>query len=158
MYRHKVVQGLAALIEKYGSGGKDPIMAAVWFGIKGQVPSFLASLDDNEQAVAEIHQSIMEALDIKAPPGYKWDIQGVSIKLVPDVKEVVIVPAEESLAIEVKPVKKKPKARKKKKPTPVAEVEAVVEPAKEGKDRLEYYRKGREPPVEPTEESSGQEN
>lgn len=137
MYRHRVVEGLSQLISRYGSGGKDPMMRAVWYGIKGQIPSFLASLDSNEEAIAEIHQSIMEALDIEAPLGYRWDIQGVSIRLVPEIEEVSIVPIEAEVLQEVevkveekpKP-KRKPKA-KKPKPTPVAEVEAVVEPAEE---------------------------
>lgn len=61
-YRHKIIQGLAQLIERYGGKGSDPIMKSVWWGIRGQVPSILKSLDDNDEAVAEIERKVREVL------------------------------------------------------------------------------------------------
>lgn len=64
-YKHKIVEGLSQLIDKYGGKSKDPMMAAIWWGIKGQIPSILQSLDENEKAIAEIRDKLMEVLDIK---------------------------------------------------------------------------------------------
>ncbi|GAH06629.1 unnamed protein product, partial [marine sediment metagenome] len=49
-----MVQGLSDLIERYGGGGQDPVMKAIWWGLKGQVPMILQALDNSEEAIAEI--------------------------------------------------------------------------------------------------------
>lgn len=110
-YKHRVVQGISELIEKYGGGGEDPIMRSVWWGIRGQVPSFLQALDENEEAIAEIEKKLYEVLDIKEP----------------ETKELVISPADKSLVVEPKPKQK----RRKKAAEKIAEAEAVVEPVEE---------------------------
>jgi len=62
-YKHRVVQGLADLLNKYGGGGSDPIMRAVWFGMKQQIPLLLKSLDENEEAIASIERTLKEVLE-----------------------------------------------------------------------------------------------
>lgn len=64
-YKHKIVQGIADLVEKYGGESKDPMMRAIWFGIKGQVPNILQSLDENEEAVTTLREKLIEVLDLK---------------------------------------------------------------------------------------------
>jgi len=108
-YKHRVVQGLHELIEKYGGGGHDPFMKAVWFGIKGQVPLILSTIDNSEEAIAEIEKKLREVLGIEEP-----------LK-----EEPVVKLAEESVALQIKPKKAKKKAK------PVAEVEVTVEPTTE---------------------------
>ena len=66
-YRHKIVQALSDLIMNFAGKGKDPIMRAVWYGIKGQVPSILQILDDNEEAIEFLRAKMLDALDIKEP-------------------------------------------------------------------------------------------
>ena len=66
-YRHKIIQGLADLINEYGGKGNDPMMKAVWWGIKGQVPSLLQTLDENDEAIAEIRAKLIEVLDVPLP-------------------------------------------------------------------------------------------
>ncbi len=106
IYRHKIVQGLADLIEKYGGGGKDPMMRAIWYGVKGQIPTLLQTLDASESAVSEIRSKLMEVLDV-----------------------------EEYIEKEVKARLKVIKAKvPPKKAKPAAEVELTVEPAPEKSD------------------------
>lgn len=118
-YKHKITQGLADLIEKYGGGGKDPMMKAVWWGIKGQIPSLLQSLDENDEAIEEIRKKLMDVLDI--PPS-------VSELPIPGADKVVFKPPEEEAPIEEpeapreeKEVKPEPKKKKKSKKSREAE-------------------------------------
>lgn len=118
-YRHKVVQGLADLIAKYGGGGRDPLMRAVWYGIKGQVPIILQALDDSEEAVKMIEDKMREALGIGPEPSAPI--------LLDEVTYPASVPVEEIRRV----VKKAPPKRKRKKPKKAAEVEVIVEPTAE---------------------------
>ncbi len=100
VYRHKVVQGLANLIERYAGKGTDPMMKAVWWGIKGQVPMLLQTLDNNEEAVAEIEKKLRDMLDIEEPE--------VIVALTQKGEEAA---SEPELTVELKPKKvKKAKA------------------------------------------------
>ncbi len=65
-YKHKVVQGLADILNEFGGGGSDPMMKAVWFGIRGQVPLILSQLDNAPDAVALIEAKMRVVLDM--PP------------------------------------------------------------------------------------------
>ena len=58
VYKHKIVQGLANIIEKYAGHGSSPIMKAVWMGIKGEVPGILETLDNNEEMVNELEKEM----------------------------------------------------------------------------------------------------
>jgi len=86
-YRHKVVEGLAQLIDKYGGKGGDPFMRAIWAGIKSQVPSLLKSLDESKEAVELIEKKMREALGIKEGP----IIQVIDVE---EASEPVAQPAE----------------------------------------------------------------
>lgn len=117
-YKHKVVQGLADLITKYGGGGSDPIMRSVWWGIKSQVPMLLEALDNSEEAIKLIEDKLREVLDVEEP-------------------EPVSLTRQAATREEPKPkpvTRKKPTKRVKKvKPAvleekPVAEAEVTVEP------------------------------
>ena len=90
MFRHKVVQGLADLIEKYGGKSDNFMINAFWMGFKGQVPMLLQTLDSNEEAVAEIEKKLREMLDIPEPVV----IEVVEVKL----KKAKKAKAEESNA------------------------------------------------------------
>lgn len=122
MYKHKIVQALASLIELYGGGGKDPMMRAVWYGIKGQVPHILQGLDDNSEIVVEIQEKVLEALDIQVPEGYQWEITEEEIKVAP------IPVAKPVLIEEIKEVVKKAPQRRSRKAEAAAEVEVAIEP------------------------------
>lgn len=117
MYRHKIVQGLSQLIEKYGGKSKDPLMASIWWGIKGQIPSILQSLDENEKAIAEIRDKLMEVLDLK-PQITEVSLEEEEAKeqageFAPVAEmEIAVEPAEEEAP-------------------PVAEAEVTLEPVKE---------------------------
>lgn len=82
MYKHKIVQVLAALydehkdtmIESIGKeASKDFTMKAIWMGVKRQAPAFIQSkiegalqlLDNNDEAVVDIEAKLREMLDIK---------------------------------------------------------------------------------------------
>ena len=65
MYKHRVVQGLADLIGKYGGKSSFTPLGFLWSSIKREVPSILRTLDENEEAVAEIERKIKEVLDGK---------------------------------------------------------------------------------------------
>ena len=106
MYRHKVVQALADLIAKYGGGGESPIMRAVWFGLKHEVPLILQALDSSEEAIRMIEDKLREVLGIE-----------------PKVEEVKPLPlAEGQVPFEEMQA---PKKRQK------AGTEAIVEPEEE---------------------------
>lgn len=125
MYKHRIVQGLDELITKYGGKGSDPFMRAVWFGIKGQVPLILSTLDNSEEAIAEIEAKLREVLGIEeAEP---TELPTGEFRTEPTVES--LKSTETGLDIKVKkaPLKK----AKRKKAEPVAEVEVVVEPAAE---------------------------
>ncbi len=68
VYKHRIVQGLADLIDTYAGKGDNPMMAAIWYGIKGQVPAILQALDSNEEAIAEIEKQLRKALGIEPEP------------------------------------------------------------------------------------------
>jgi len=67
VYKHKLVQGLDLIINKYAGRTNDPIMKAIWFGIKGQVPVILKTIDDNPGLVEEMRQAILEYLEPEKP-------------------------------------------------------------------------------------------
>ena len=120
-YRHKIIQGLADLVNTYGGKGKDPIMNAVWWGIKGQVPNLLQGLDDNEEAIAEIEAKLREVLGIEEPkpePVLTSPVEieyegkaGDKVELPQPVKEE---PVGQTEAPEEKEVKTKDKKKKRK--------------------------------------------
>lgn len=124
-YRHRVVSGLAELLDKYGGGGKDPIMRGLWIAIKWEIPHILQQLDDSEEAIALIESKLREVLDI--PPVEKY----------PE----VVAEAQAPIPIEkIKEAVKKAPPKRKRRTTdelveameePVAEVEATIEPAEE---------------------------
>lgn len=89
-YRHKIIQGLAELINEYGGKGNDPIMKAVWWGIKGQVPSLLQTLDENEEAIAEIRAKLFEVLDIVIPDPVVKEAKAVGEAEAPKEKEAEV--------------------------------------------------------------------
>lgn len=129
-YKHKVVTGLAQLIEKYGGGGHDPVMRAVWYGIKSQVPMLLEALDNSEEAIKLIEDKLREVLDI-APEPEPEDLPTGEFRTEPTVES--LKSTETGLEIKVKKVKKAPPKRKRTiksppKPRPVAEAEVTVEP------------------------------
>lgn len=68
MYKHRIVQGLSDLLSQYGGKSDDIMIRSLWFGIRSQVPSLLQTLDDNEEAIAEIEKKMKEILDIKPEP------------------------------------------------------------------------------------------
>ena len=126
VYKHHMVKVIANLIERYGGGGRDPIMRAVWFGIKGQVPEILRTLDNNEKLIEELRGNIMEALELDKPV-VPVEVKQEPIMLAeaaPEVKQegepVALVEVEAEVR-EVKP--KRGKAKK-----VVEEEEVVVEP------------------------------
>ena len=116
MYDHKIVQGLADLIEKYGGGGKDPMMRAIWYGVKGQIPTLLQTLDASESAVSEIRSKLMEVLEVEEYIEKEVEARiEARLKVVLSDVDVPIVPKK------VKKVKAKP----------AAETEVTVEPVPE---------------------------
>lgn len=117
MYRHKVVQGLADLIAKYGGGGKDPMMRAVWFGVKGQIPSLLQTLDNSEEAIKEIEDKLKEVLDIKDARGMEEELVSLFKRRNKDGSISLRIPANSKLSSLF--------------PISAAEVEVVIEPAAE---------------------------
>lgn len=132
-YKHRVVQGLADLIAKYGVGGKDPMMRAVWFGIKGQVPMLLEALDNNEEAIATIEEKLKEVLDIKEPEPIpaRPEVEGTPEQQMAETEEIGIGKPEPVTIEEVRRVVKKAPPKRAKKVKPVAEAEVVVEPTAE---------------------------
>ena len=98
MYKHRIVQALADFIGCYGGKSRDPFMAAVWYGIKHEVPKLLEALDSSEETITEIEKRLKEVLEVKEP-----------LKL--PVAEEAVQPAE---AKKVEEEKQKPsrKARK----------------------------------------------
>lgn len=81
-YKHKLVQAMADLYNKHKdkmiesigeAASKDFTMRAIWMGVKRQAPGYiqgrvteaLQALDENEEAVAEIQDKLMEVLDLK---------------------------------------------------------------------------------------------
>jgi len=107
-YKHKVVTGLAQLIDRYGGGGESPIMRAVWFGLKQEVPLILQALDSSEEAIRMIEDKLREVLGIE-----------------PKVEEVKPLPLAEGQVPfeEIQPPKKGKKQK--------AGTEAMVEPEEE---------------------------
>ena len=66
-YRHKIVEALAKFIQEFGGGGRDPIMRAIWAGLRSQVPGILQMLDENDELVEELRMRVLDALDLKPP-------------------------------------------------------------------------------------------
>ena len=66
-YHHKLVQGLEEIINKYAGHAHDPILKAIWFGIKGQVPVILATVDNNPELVEEMRRTILEYCEPERP-------------------------------------------------------------------------------------------
>ena len=110
MYRHRVVQALNDLVTKYGGGGESPIMRAVWFGLKQEVPLILQVLDSSEEAIRMIEDKLREVLGIEPK------VEEVKPPLLAESQ----VPFEEMQA---------PKKVRERKPKKAAEV--VVEPTEE---------------------------
>lgn len=121
VYKHKIVNSLARLIDRHAESGIAGvgkryslgfIIKPFWSTFKNQIPGMLKNLDNNEEAIAEIHWSIMEELDIKPPDGYRWLITSMSIELAPEEIPVVETeaPGEKEGKAEVK--KKRRKAKK----------------------------------------------
>lgn len=118
-YKHSVVQGLYDLIAKYGGGGRDPLMRAVWMGIKSQVPMLLEALDNSEEAIKLIEDKLREVLDVKEPEQISLTRQ-VATREEPKPKRIAFIG------------KKTPgKRRRRVVEKPVAEAEVTVEPEEE---------------------------
>ena len=148
-YRHKIVQGLADLILKYGGGKTDnPMMAALWWGLKGQIPIILHTLDSSEELVEEIRGKLIEVLDIKPEP-VQEPVQTFEIAMTGE-PEVIITPLEEQPIPleEIKEVVAKEAPRKRKKGKgqwhPITEGEITVESVEEdsGNQVVEEDAKG----------------
>ncbi len=92
MYKHRVVQGLADIINQFGGGGDDLMMKAIWMGIRGQVPLILQQLDNAPDAVALIEAKMREVLDI--PPVSAKEIKAVSELPIPGKDKVALVKVE----------------------------------------------------------------
>lgn len=121
-YKHKVVSGLAELIERYGGNKSgDPFMRAVWFGIKGQVPMLLNALDNSEEAVGMIEDKLREVLDIKEP-------EPSNLPTAEQIKTVRELPIPKPKRIAFIGNKTPGKRRRRVIEKPVAEVEVIVEP------------------------------
>ena len=111
-YKHKIIQGLADLIEAYAGKGNDPMMKAIWWGIKGQVPSILQGLDDNEEAIAEIEAKLREVLGILPEPA---PVERAAILAdQPEMQEIKEEPVGKTEAPEEKEVKAEGKKKKRK--------------------------------------------
>lgn len=124
-YKHRITQGLADLIEKYGGGGDDPMLKAVWWGLKGQVPLILQALDSSEEAIKEIEDKLREVLGIEEPIP---PVALIAEKVADPTFEVTKV----SIRSEDKPKgAKKPKAKKPKAKKPTKATEVVAEPTAE---------------------------
>jgi len=129
VYKHRVTQALADFINRYGGGGKDTFMRAVWYGIKGQVPLILQALDSNEEAIAEIEKQLRKALGIELEPMVTEERKGIKEELVgyfrrrsrKDGSISIRIPADSKLSALF--------------PIEAAEVEAIIEP-EEGKSRV----------------------
>lgn len=126
MYNHKIVQGLADLIEKYGGGGKDPMMRAVWYGVKGQIPTLLQTLDANESAVSEIRSKLMEVLEVEEY--IEKEVAERIAALLTGKDKYSATPVEPVTKEEIKKAIKPKKAKKQK---PAAEAEITIEPLEE---------------------------
>ena len=95
LYRHKIVEALAKFIQEFGGGGKDPIMRAIWAGLRSQVPGILRVLDENDELVEELRVKLLDALDLMPPQ---------------DTEQLLTEPETESLpepVLEEKPKKKR---------------------------------------------------
>lgn len=64
-YKHRIVEGIAQLVEEFGGKGSNPMTKALWYGIKHEIPSLLESLDEDDEAVAYIEDKVREALGVK---------------------------------------------------------------------------------------------
>ena len=105
-YRHKIVEGLAQFIEHYGGKSGNPMISAIWFGVKHEVPLLLEALDNNEEAVAEIEKRLREVLSA------------------PELLLSEVVPVEEPISF-MAPPEEQPESRRAKKAT------TEMKPAKE---------------------------
>lgn len=65
MYKHRIVQALHDLVENFAGKGSDPMIKALWLGLKPQVPFILNTLDNNEELIAIIEAKVREALGIE---------------------------------------------------------------------------------------------
>lgn len=63
-YRHKLVQGLYELLQEYiqGKGGGNLLFSALMFGIRGELPHILKSLDENPEMVKMIREKLEKVL------------------------------------------------------------------------------------------------
>lgn len=111
-YKHRVVQGLAELIERYGGRGQDPIMNAVWWGIKSQVPSLLKNLDESEEAVELIERKMREALGIQEEQQAAEVIEGLVIEAEQEPADTLAVEPEPIEEIKEAAAKVPPKRRR----------------------------------------------
>jgi len=116
-YKHRVVEGLAQLIDRYGGGGESPIMRAVWFGLKHEVPLILQALDSSEEAIRMIEDKLREVLDIKP---------------VEEPTQVAVMELEVKVE-EPQVIKETPAKRERRKAEEIAEAELIVEATEEEK-------------------------
>ena len=68
MYQHKIVTALAELVKTYGGDIKDPMFKILWMSIRGQVPTTLAALDNNPEAIAKIEAKVKEIFELDKLP------------------------------------------------------------------------------------------
>lgn len=101
-YRHKIVQGLADLIEAYGGKGLDPVMSAIWIGVRGQISHVLNTLDSNDAAVEQIRRKLLEVLEIEKEP--QRDVErtmDMSVAPPPELVESTIGGVEPASEVEI---------------------------------------------------------
>ena len=67
-YKNKIVTALDELVKTYGGDIKDPMFKILWMSIRGQVPTTLAALDNNPEAIAKIEAKVKEIFELDKLP------------------------------------------------------------------------------------------
>ena len=94
MYKHKIVQALANLIETYGGKGSNPMVSILWASMKHEVPHILKSLDDNPEAIAEIKRKLEDVLADMKGDETSPQPQDVPVKAIEVAEALPAVPIE----------------------------------------------------------------
>lgn len=68
-FKHQLVTALYNLLQEFfeAKGGSNPMMAALMFGIRGELPSILRSLDENPEAVEMIKEKLERVVGVERP-------------------------------------------------------------------------------------------
>ena len=62
-FRHELVYELWSLINDWVKpSGRNPLLAAVWMGLKGSLPDLFKSLDENDEIVEEIRARLAKVV------------------------------------------------------------------------------------------------